>query len=156
TQVARATPAGTPVVIDVPLLPGEAVTTAGVRVDKAKGAVNVSLGPDVETLEWHSTLAESAQLRLRADPAFARRWSETWLLDLGPPWHATFEGIPPIHRADADSARIAEWRPWPGEEVRIALAKPAGAGGQTLTVDGALLSLAPGTRMTRATLTLSI
>jgi hypothetical protein len=95
-------------------------------------------------------------LRLRADPALARRWAETWLLDLGPTWHAAFSGIPPIHRGDADAVRVAEWRPWPGEEVRIALTKPAGAGGQTLTIDGASLSLSPGARMTRATLSLSI
>lgn len=156
TVVNRETPTGVPVVIDVPLLPGESVTSAGVRVDKAKGAVNVSLGPDAAAMQWHSTLSESPLLRLRADPAFARRWAETWLLDLGPTWHATFTGIPPIHRADGDSARIAEWRPWPGEEVRIALTKPAGAGGQTLTIDGGALALFPGARMTRAALSLSI
>ena len=70
--------------------------------------------------------------------------------------HATFDGIPPIQRADADSPRIAEWRPWPGEEVRIALSRPAGAGGQTLTIDSGQLSVAPGTRMTRSVLTLAI
>ena len=149
TVVARETPTGAPVVIDVPLLPGEAVTTAGVRVDKAKAAVNVSLGPDATEMNWRSTLTESPALRLRADPAFARSWSETWLLDLGATWHATFAGIPPIQRADADGARIAEWRPWPGEEVRIELSRPAGAGGQTLTIDTAELAVSPGTRMTR-------
>ena len=156
TVVRRETPTGAPVVIDVPLLAGEAVTTAGVRVDKAKAVVNVSLGPDATETQWRSTLAESPALRLRAEPAFARLWAETWLLDLGPTWHATFDGIPPIQRADADGARIAEWRPWPGEEVRIALSRPAGAGGQTLTIDSGQLAVAPGTRMTRSVLTLAI
>jgi hypothetical protein len=156
TEVRRETPIGAPVVIDVPLLPGEAVTTAGVRVDKAKAVVNVSLGPDATTIEWRSTLTESGALRLRADPAFARLEAETWLLDLGPTWHATFEGIPRVQRADADGARIAEWRPWPGEEVRIALSRPAGAGGQTLTIDRGVLEVMPGMRMTRSTLALSI
>ena len=156
TVVRRETPTGAPVVIDVPLLPGEAVTTAGVRVDKAKTAVNVSLGPDATETQWRSTLTESAALRLHAAPAFARLWAETWLLDLGATWHATFAGIPPIQRADPDGARIAEWRPWPGEEVRIALGRPAGAGGQTLTIDGGELDVSPGTRMTRSTLSLAI
>ena len=155
-MVRRETPTGAPVVIDVPLLAGEAVTTAGVRVDKAKGVVNVSLGPDAIETQWRSTLTESPALRLRAETAFARLWAETWLLDFGPTWHATFDGIPPIQRADADSPRIAEWRPWPGEEVRIALSRPAGAGGQTLTIDSGQLSVAPGTRMTRSVLTLAI
>jgi len=156
TVVRRETPTGAPVVIDVPLLSGEAVTTAGVRVDKAKAVVNVSLGPDATMTQWRSTLAESATLRLRADPAFARLGAETWLLDLGATWHATFDGIPPIQRADADGARVAEWRPWPGEEVRTALSRPAGAGGQTLTIDKGVLEVSPWTRMTRSTLGLEI
>jgi len=156
TVVRRETPTGAPVVIDVSLLAGEAVTTAGVRVDKGKSAVSVSLGPDVDEMTWHSTLAESPLLRLRADPAAATRWVEIWRLDLGPTWHATFTGIPGIHRAEADAARVPEWRPWPGEEVQIAVSKPAGAGGQTLTIDAAQLTLAPSVRTTRATLTLEI
>ena len=156
TVVRRETPEGTPVVIDVPLLPGEAITTAGVRVDKGKSAASVSLGPDVSEQSWHSTLAESPSVRLRADPASATRWAETWRLDLGPTWHADLGGIPAVHRADADAARVPEWRPWPGEEVRIALTKPAGAGGQTLTIDGASLVFAPSVRSTRATLTLDV
>jgi hypothetical protein len=158
TVVARETPTGAPVVIDVPLLSGEAVTTPGVRVDKAKAAVNVSLGPDATEMSWRSTLAESSTLRLRADPAFARQGSETWLLDLGATWHATFAGIPPIQRADADAdgARVAEWRPWPGEEVRIELSRPAGAGGQTLTIDRGVLDVHPGARVTRSLLALEI
>jgi len=156
TVVSRETPTGAPVVLDVPLLSGEAVTTAGVRVDKSKAVVNVSLGPDATTTEWRSTLPESSALRLRADPAFARLGAETWLLDLGPTWHATFDGIPPIQRADADGALIAEWRPWPGEEVRIAVSRPAGAGGQTLTIDNGELKVAPGTRITGASLSLEI
>jgi hypothetical protein len=156
TVVRRETPEGTPVVIEVPLLPGEAITTPGVRIDKGRSAASVSLGPDASELAWHSTLAESPSLRLRADPASATRWAETWRLDLGPTWHAELGGIAAVHRADADAARVPEWRPWPGEEVRIALSKPAGAGGQTLTVDGASLVLAPSVRSTRATLTLDI
>ena len=156
TVVRRETPEGAPVVIDVPLLPGEAITTAGVRVDKGKSAASVSLGPDVSEQSWHSTLAESPSVRLRADPASATRWAETWRLDLGPTWHADLSGIPAVHRADADAARVPEWRPWPGEEVRIALTKPTGAGGQTLTVDGASLVFAPSARSTRATLTLDV
>ncbi len=156
TVVRRETPLGAPVVIDVPLLPGEAITTPGVRVDKGKSAASVSLGPAAGETSWHSTLAESPAVRLRADPASATRFAETWRLDLGPTWHAVLTGIPPVHHADADAERVPEWRPWPGEEVSIAVSKPAGAGGQTLTIDGAQLVLAPSVRSTRATLTLDV
>jgi hypothetical protein len=159
TVVRRVTPTGAPVVIEVPLLPGEAITTPGVRVagkSGARPAASLSLGPDDETTSWHSTLAESSTVRLRADPASATRWVETWRLDLGPTWHADLGGIPALHAGGPDGARVPEWHPWPGEEVRIAVSKPAGAGGQTLTIDGAALVLAPSVRSTRATLTLQV
>jgi hypothetical protein len=159
TVVRRLTPSGTPIVIDVPLLPGEAITTPGVRLagkSSARPAASISLGPDDDDVSWHSTLAESAAVRLRADPASATRWVETWRLDLGPTWHADITGIPSVHQVDPNGGRVPEWRPWPGEEVRIAVTKPAGAGGQTLTVDAASLALAPNVRSTRATLTLQV
>ncbi|HXU63219.1 MAG TPA: hypothetical protein VN962_16055 [Polyangia bacterium] len=156
TVVRRETPSGTPVVVSVPLLPGEAPTTPGVRVDKKTGAVSVSLAPDADQATWHSTLAPAPALHLRADPAAATRWAETWRLDLGPTWHAELAGIPPVHQSDDDGPRVPTWRPWPGEEVTIGLARPAGAGGQSLTIDTASLVLAPSLRSSRATLTLEV
>ncbi len=156
TVVRRETPTGTPVVSEIPLLPGEAITTPGIRLAKGKSAASLSLGPDDDEVRWHSTLAESTAVRLRAEPSSATRWAETWRLDLGPTWHAEVTGIPAVHRVDEDGPRVPTWRPWPGEEVRIAVSKPAGAGGQTLTIDGARLVLAPSVRATRATLTLDV
>jgi len=156
TVVRRETPTGAPVVIEIPLLAGEAITTPGIRLAKGKPAASISLGPDDGEVSWHSTLAESAVVGLRADPASASRWAETWRLDLGPTWHAELSGIPAVHRADEAAARIPTWRPWPGEAVRIAVTKPAGAGGQTLTIDSATLALAPSVRATRATLSLDV
>jgi hypothetical protein len=159
TVVRRVTPAGTPIVIDVALLPGEAITTPGIRVahrPAARPAASLSLGPDESSVSWHSTLAESPSVRLRADAASATRWVETWRLDLGPTWHADIAGIPAVHQLDPGGGRVPEWRPWPGEEVRIDVTKPAGAGGQTLTIDAAALVLAPSLRSTRARLALDI
>lgn len=156
TRVARETAPGTPIVVEIPLLPGESVTTAGIRVEKARGTVSLSFAPgDTETL-WQSTLAESAEIRFWADPAVASRWSETWRVEVGPTWHATFTGIPPVHRTEATSDRVPEWRPWPGEEVRISLEKPQGVAGQTLTIDKSNLVVEPGVRSSRLTLTLGL
>src|SRR5262249_58451962 len=47
-------------------------------------------------------------------------------------------------------------RPWRGEKGAIAISRPAGTGGQTLTVDDAQLALAPGIRSTSATLTVKL
>jgi hypothetical protein len=143
TRVVRATAPGTPVVIEIPLLPGEAVTTANIRTDKGHGTASMSLGPTETEVEWQSTLTEAAAIHLRSDPATASRWSEIWRADVSPLWHATFSGIPPIRPATGGATHIPEWRPWPGEEVHIAVEKPGGAGGQTKTLDASRLEIEP-------------
>jgi hypothetical protein len=155
TTVTRASPAGAAIVLEIPLLPGESVITEGVRV--VKGKVQVNLGAEDHELAWDSTLAQAPSLALEAPPASgAAPWSETWDVDVSPIWHATFSGIPPVQPAAGGAARTPAFRPWPGEKVTIAITRPAGTGGQTLTVDDALLVLAPGIRSTEATLTVRL
>jgi hypothetical protein len=90
TKVTRVSAPGTPIVIEIPLLPGESVTTAGIRVEKARGTASLSFAPGDNETAWESTLAESTTIHLRADPATASRWSESWLVRVGATWHATF------------------------------------------------------------------
>jgi hypothetical protein len=156
TRVLRQTPEGSPVTVEIPLLAGESVTTPGIRVERERAAVSLSFGPTDKEIEWQSTLAETPVLKLRADPTQANRWSETWRLQLGPTWHASFAGIPPVHAGAITAAREPEWRPWPGEEVVITLDKPKGVGGQTLTVDSSQLEIVPGLRSSQMTLTLEL
>jgi hypothetical protein len=155
TRVVRETAAGTPFVVDVPLVPGESVTTPGVRVDGGRRVVVASFGPEDEEIAWEGALGETPELRLSYDKATAGRLTEQWILDLGPIWHATFTGIPPLHQPDAAS-RMRTWRPWPGEEVRIGITRPPGAAGQALTIDKSELVVTPGARATKATLTLTV
>jgi len=156
TRVVRISPAGVPASVAVPLLPGESVTAAGVRVQK--GAVQVSLGPQALDTAWTSTLAPRPELRLAAPRTLA--WTEVWRLDASPIWHVEARGIPPIlgaeGGAEGGAARIPEWRPWPGEGVVLAVTRPAGVAGQTLTVDRTLLTAAPGRRATDASLDISL
>ena len=74
-MVRRETPAGAPVVIDVPLLPGEAITTArrARRQRQERSAANVSLGPDDRGDELALDADRIRGVRLRADPASATR-----------------------------------------------------------------------------------
>jgi hypothetical protein len=71
--------------------------------------------------------------RRRASPQF----NEVWRLDLGPIWHAERGGVPPVHAAAEESGRVPEWRPWPGEEVTLAITRPGGTEGQSLTIEKA-------------------
>lgn len=152
TRVVRLTPAGAPVLVEVPLVEGESVTTPGVRV--AGGKAVVDLGPQASGVEWRSVLAERPAIRLRAPDVLA--WTEVWRLDASPVWHVALDGIPRIHHHDETGAWLPEWRPWPGEEATIAVVRPEGLPGQVLTVDRSDLVVTPGFRATDAALTLRL
>jgi hypothetical protein len=153
TRVVRLTPPGVAVVLAVPLLAGESVTTEGVRVEGGK--VTVSLGPQMLETGWTSSLTQGGALALHA--AEGVPWVESWAVDASPVWHVEATGIPMIHAGDpGPGARVREWRPWPGEEVALAVSRPAGVEGRTLTVDAAALSFAPGLRAADATLELTL
>ena len=158
TTVARQSPRGAAIVLEIPLLAGESVISAGVRINKGK--VQVNLGAEESGMSWVSTLAQAEALTLEAPAAgqsgSAAAWAETWIVNPGPLWHLTYSGIPPVQPATGDAARVPTFRPWPGEKVTIAIARPAGTGGQTMTVDHADLLFEPGIRSTAATLTVLV
>ncbi|HXV36628.1 MAG TPA: hypothetical protein VEC18_05755, partial [Myxococcota bacterium] len=152
TTVRRATPADTTVLVEVPLLAGESVASEGIRV--RDGRALVSLAPGEHELRWSSQLEQSESLALSAPEDVA--WSEVWLLDASLVWHVEASGIPPVHRDASQGARWREWRPWPGESLRLDVTRPAGVEGATLTIDSSVLALQPGPRSTAATLTLQL
>ncbi len=152
TRVQRLTPTGTPLLLEVPLLPGESVTSAEVRV--ATGRALVSMGPQVSQVDWESVLEESPTIKLRAPDAVP--WTEIWRVLAGPVWHLEAQGIPTIHLPGQEEVRPREWRPWPGEEVTIEVTRPEGLAGQTLTIDSGTLALQPGLRATDASLDLAL
>jgi hypothetical protein len=151
TEVIRVAPEGAAIVLEVPLLPGESVTTAGVRVDG--GRALVTLAPGAAGAVFRSQLTVGTALALEAPRDVA--WTELWRLDPSPLWHVTATGIPAIDSLSAGS-RLREWRPWPGEKLALAVERPEGAGGGTLTIDRSELALAPGLRATDATLALAL
>lgn len=148
TTVSRNPAASGGAVVAIPLLPGESVTSAGVRVED--GRVMVSLAPGQAGFSWTGTLKPVAELHLSAprEPA----WAETWRLDASPIWHIRSAGIPLIQRHDQRGQWQPEWRPLPGEQVTLSISRPEGIGGQTSTIDGSLLTLTPGKRATLAKL----
>lgn len=150
TEVRRVSPPGSTVVVAVPLLSGEAVTTEEVRVEAGKALLN--LGPQVMGASWESSLEPRTPLVLSAPRGAA--WTEVWRLEVGPTWHLEASGLPPVHAPAPQEVRTPEYRPWPGESLTLALGRPVGVGGQTLTVDGSELVLRPGLRATEATLSL--
>jgi hypothetical protein len=152
TRVVRMTPPGSALRLEVPLLPGESVTTADVRVSDGKALV--SMAPLVSETGWTSALAQGSSIGLRAPDAVL--WTEVWRLAAGPLWHVEAQGIPVIHLPDQGEVRVREWRPWPGEAVAIEVTRPEGLPGQTLTIDRSVLGLSPGLRATDARLDFTV
>ncbi len=149
TTVRRLTPTGSAVVLEVPLLAGESVTSSDVRVQGGKALVNM---PAAATeFVWSSVLETKSPIALAAPKALP--WVEVWTLDVSPVWHVQLSGIPVVHQQDASGAKLPEWRPWPGEEVKVDVLKPEGVAGQTLTIDQSSLVASPGVRATDVTFT---
>lgn len=149
TTITRAGPASLSVVTSVPLLAGEAITTAGVRLAPGNQAVSVNLAPNEAGLEWTSTLPTVPTLNLQA-PAANQPYTETWEVAASPVWHVQAQGIPQLR--DPGGERRLVWQPWPQETLRLDITRPTGVDGQTLTIDSSSLDLVPGPRTTAATL----
>lgn len=152
TRVVRVTPLGTPVVVSVPLLAGESITSSDLRAKDGK--VQVSLPPQSMSVEWTSVLPESKTVALAAPKG--EPWTESWRVEPGPLWHSSAQGLPPVFSEDEGGPRSLEYRPWPGEELTLEVSRPGSVLGRTLTIDQSVLSLTPGVRSTDAKLALRL
>lgn len=152
TRVVRVTPGGRSLFLKVPLLPGESVTSETVEVEDGKAIV--ALPGNQTQLEWVSALAHTGSLELVAGGN--QQWAEVWRVNAAPLWHLEAEGIPVVHQSANPPIRTREWRPWPGEKVELAITRPAGVGGRTLTLDRSSLTVRPGLRSSDLTLALSM
>jgi hypothetical protein len=121
-----------------------------VQVDH--GEAVVTLGAQAST-SFASTIAIAPKLVLTSSPQASQ--VEVWSVDVAPMWHAEFTGLAPM-QSDPRAAATHEWHPWPGESVAVALTRPAGAGGQTFTVDSLFTEVRPGLRATESTATLQV
>ncbi|WP_024299439.1 hypothetical protein [Methylomicrobium lacus] len=151
TRIVRVSEPNSPVLLAVPLLPGEAVTTPGVRVRDGKAEVNMAAGQTV--MEWSSTLEKKDKIELAA--AQTEQWVEIFKADVSPVWHIETAGIAMMY-LNHEQRWLPEWRPWPGEKVLLTISRPEAVEGQTLTIDKSRLALMPGQRTRDAELAFSI
>jgi hypothetical protein len=152
TVIKRLTPPGAPVVIALPLLGGESVTTGGIQVENGTAIVNFE--SQASEKRFTSILDMTPEIRLQAPQAEA--WTETWVLDASPVWHCELSGIPVVHHQDQQGHWRPEWRPWPGEGAVINVIRPRATSGQLITIYNARLDWTPGERLNKAGLTLAI
>ncbi|MGY6274062.1 hypothetical protein [Methylomonas sp. MgM2] len=152
TRIVRLSGSNEPVVLELPLLTGEAVTDANVRLKDGKVLVNMAAGQ--HSLEWSSMLEKSDQLTLKASDT--TQWSELWRADVSPIWHLQIAGIAAVHHQDNSGAWMPEWRPWPGESVALTITRPQAVPGPTLTIDKSRLKIQPSKRSLVADLILDL
>lgn len=148
TRVTRLSPLGTPVSVKVPVVPGASVVTDGVTVRQDQVLVN--LAANQREFQWRARLSPVARLTLTAAPSTT--WLETWRADIGPIWHVSIDGIPPIHHQDDKRNWLPAWHPWPGEQVSLQIERPRGVIGSTKTLDQSHLEVKPGKRTSDASL----
>jgi hypothetical protein len=147
TTLRRLTPTGTAVVLEVPLLEGEQVTSDTVRVEGGKALV--TLPAQASSLSWESVLKERPQIVLKAKADAP--WNEVWVIEASPVWHYDAAGgLAPVR------GEGATFRPWPGESLTLNIRRPEGVTGQTLTIDKATLTFTPGLRSSDSKLALQL
>jgi hypothetical protein len=153
TYVVRLSPVEAALVLEIPLLEGESVTTPGIEVRDRRA--RIALPPGTESTAFRSVLATRDAIALRAPESVP--WTERWQLRASPIWHLTATGIPPVQAGGSGGLPSdLEWQPWPGEAVTIAVQRPGGVPGATLTLDTASVAHLPGLRSTDTTLSLTM
>lgn len=152
TRVVKLAGNDSPVVLEYPLLPGEAVTSANIHVKDGKVLVNIPAGQ--ADLEWQSLLEKRQELQLTA--AENVPWSELWRADVSPIWHLQTSGVAVVHHQDQQGAWLPEWRPWPGESINLQISRPQAVPGPTLTIDKTALNIQPGKRSQQASLNIHL
>ena len=151
TRVIRQGEARSGMVLDIPLLEGESITTQGIRVENRMAKINLKAGQ--QSLSWDSFLEPAGQIQLRH--ADTHKWTEVWKVDVSPIFHMEYQGIPVIFHKTGNRW-YPSWHPWPGETLTLSVTRPKGIDGQTLTIEKSRLELSPGRAATTARLSLSI
>ncbi|MFZ2724663.1 MAG: hypothetical protein WAX77_00240 [Methylococcaceae bacterium] len=152
THLTRLSPNDSAVVLHIPLLTGEAVTTEGIRVkDKV---VEINLPAQQSEVAWQSTLEKTENLELIAP--LTEQWLEVWRTDVSPLWSMQATGVPMIQADFSETHLLQEWHPWAGEKLNLHLTRPVASQGNTLTIDNSSLHLVQGQRSRELTLTASL
>jgi len=151
TRIIRKSPNAV-VALDIPLLPGEHVTSENFHI--ADKHVRINMLPGQQSLVYHSSMEPVDSLLFTASKTSA--WNEVWLLDISPIWHVETRGIPEINQTNPSGKRFPEFHPYPGETLELLVVKPEGVPGPTMTINRSTLRIKPGRRATETTLTFSL
>jgi len=138
--------------LEIPLLPQEAITTKGVETRDGKALIQ--LPGQVQSMSWRSQLPIQDRVRLKANEA---NWfTETWSIWTSSLWQLTFSGLDPVSHFDSEDDWNPVWKPWPEEELELSIRQPEISPGKTSTINRTDLSLVPGSQLSEHTLYLNL
>lgn len=151
TRVIRRSP-DTVITLDIPLLPGERVTTDSLHIKNDQ--VRINMGPNQQIFSWHSAMSPVDSLTFSATETSS--WTEVWFLDVSPIWHVQSEGFPEINQTNPAGKRYPEYHPYPGESLQLSISRPEGVDGPTMTITRSLMKIKSGQRASDVSLFFSI
>ncbi len=155
TRVERIAPEEGGFTLSLPLIAGEKVQAAGLKV--RNGQIEVALPDGADEASWTSTLDKSETLALTA-PALAAH-AEVWTLIVSPMWNARFSGMPESignQEASSQDWHVFRFDPVPEEKLEVAISKPKAVDGDTQAIDSVVISSNIGKRASEHTLTFNL
>lgn len=148
TRIKRLAPKQGSIHVEIPLLEGESVTSQDIHIEN--GIANVSLESGQNQLVWFSSLDKSSIITLQA--ADTGNWVENWIVTPSPLWNLSSEGISPVKQSSQVAQWRPQWRPYPGEQVKLKITKPVSVKGATKTLDQVVQVWRPGDRESQSNL----
>jgi hypothetical protein len=155
TQVSRLSPAQGGFTVAIAPLPGEHVTTSGIKL--ANGEVPVAIADGMNEASWNSTLDKVDTITLTA-PELTDH-AEIWRVLVSPTWHVEFSGVPGVGLAASDDPndfRNFEFHPLPGEKLTMQITRPGVVQGALRAIDSATLRSEIGQRAATHVLTFAL
>ena len=142
----------TVIALNIPLLPGEHVTTEAVHIQN--NHVRINMAANQKTFSYYSAMEPVNNLLLTAPQTTL--WTEVWFLDVSPIWHLETKGLPEINQTNPSGKRYPEYHPYPGESLTLLINRPKGVPGSTMTINRSKRIINPGLRSTETTLHFSL
>ncbi|MBA6411606.1 hypothetical protein H2508_00540 [Parahaliea sp. F7430] len=152
TRVTRLAPSTGPVAVEVPLLEFERLLSEHIGVKDRRALLQFS--ERQREISWESSIKPQDSLELVA--AAGSHYVETWRLRPAALWRVDYEGIAATRGAAGAGSLQPEWKPWPGESLKLSFYRPEGIAGPTYTVEEASLDYQPGGAIRKSLLTLKI
>jgi hypothetical protein len=152
TTITRVSDSAAPISLSIPLLAGEQPLSEQFTIKD--NALQINLKPQQDSLEWTSRLPQTGEITLTASKNSA--WLEEWQVAASTVWHVEATGLPVNDYQEDDAQGVLLWKPWAGETLKLAVNRPQGTAGQTVTILASQTRIEVGKRAREVSLRLNL